>query len=364
MISPIRNLVDRLRGNGRHAITTPPMDGVLQPNNLIEEAALLAEVKAPDNLALAGEGIFFTSGRRLLTLGAAGAAVVAEFPHEINAVAASPQGALAIVLASGQLLVRGGAHDGLSVDGTNAKTLTCPTALCFAGEDTVYVCQGSDRNPLAEWKRDLVQRNALGSVWKLDLGTRALSRIAGNLAFPYGILARDDNSLIVAESWRSRLVGIGPSGSVRPLLDDLPGYPSRIMPRKDGRGAWLSVFAPRSQLIEFVLREDRFREDMLRSIPSDLWMAPSLTPPHSFLEPLQGGGLKQLGVMKPWAPTRSFGLVIGLDENFAPVASWHSRADGARHGVTSIVDRGGDIVAASKGGDALVALGHSGGMPA
>ena len=361
MISPIRNFIDRMRGNGRHAITTPPMDGVLQPNNLIEDAALLAEVTAPDNLARAGGEVFVTSGTQMMKLSAGGVETVAGFPDEINAVAASPGGALAIVFANGRVLIRGGAHDGLAIEN---KALTCGTAVCFAGEDTVYVCQGSDRNPLSEWKRDLMERNALGSVWKIELAAGAFSRIAGGLAFPYGILARDDASLVVAESWRSRLITFDGAGNVRSLLQDLPGYPARLMPRADGRGVWLSLFAPRSQLIEFVLREDKFREDMLRSIPSDLWMAPSLTAPHSFLEPLQGGGLKQLGVMKPWAPTRSFGLVISLDENLEPVASWHSRADGVRHGITSIVDRGDGVIAASKGGNALVFLVQRGGMPA
>lgn len=361
MISPIGNFIDRIRGNGRHAITTPPMDGVLQPNNLIEEAAGLAEVAAPDNLALAAGAVFFTSAKRLWRLGAVGVERVADFAHDINAVAASPRGALAIALANGDVLIQGGMHDGLSIE--NPK-LTCVTALCFAGEDTVYICQGSDRNPLSEWKRDLMERNALGSVWKLELATWALSQISGRLAFPYGILWLPDKGLVVAESWRSRLLSINASGDIRSLLDDLPGYPARVVPRRDGRGAWLSVFAPRSQLIEFVLREDGFREEMLRSIPSDLWMAPSLTAPHSFLEPLQGGGLKQLGVMKPWAPTRSFGLVISLDENFEPIASWHSRADGLRHGITSIVDRGDGVVAASKGGNTLVILTHKEWLPA
>jgi hypothetical protein len=40
----------------------------------------------------------------------------------------------------------------------------------------------------------------------------------------------------------------------RPLLSDLPAYPGRIAPAPDG-GFWLALFAPRNQLVEFVLRE-------------------------------------------------------------------------------------------------------------
>ena len=38
------------------------------------------------------------------------------------------------------------------------------------------------------------------------------------------------------------------------MLDELPGYPARLSPAQDG-GFWLAVFAGRTQLIEFVLRE-------------------------------------------------------------------------------------------------------------
>ncbi|MET3616294.1 hypothetical protein ABID16_004643 [Rhizobium aquaticum] len=364
MIAPIRNFIDRIRGNGRHAITTPPMDGVLQPNTLIEDAPLLAPISRPDNLVRRGEEMLFSSGNQLMRINGTTPEPVEAFPHAVNALAASTGNALAIALMDGSVIVRGGKHDGFSLDQRQAASLTCITALCFSGEDRLHICQGSHRNPLSEWKRDLMERNAAGSVWTLDLSQKSLTKIASDLAFPYGILADDKDSLVVSESWQSRLISIDPSGNVRPVLEDLPGYPARLAPQSSGRGAWLSVFAPRSQLIEFVLREDKFRADMMRSIPSDLWMAPSLTAPHSFLEPLQGGGLKQLGVMKPWAPTRSFGLIISLDENFAPVASWHSRADGTRHGITSVADRGEELVAGSLGGDALVSLRHSGGLPA
>lgn len=364
MIAPLKNFIDRLRGNGRYAITTPPMDGVLQPNNRIEEAPLFPELSAPDNLVHAGGETFVTTHSTLMTVGPAGLRPLVDFPPAINALATSGAGAMVIALADGQIILRGGKHDGAVLYGAKAGMPSCTTAICFSGEETLYLCQGSSRHPLADWKRDLMEHNAAGSIWKLDLAARTFTEIAAGLAFPYGILARADGSLVVSESWRSRLVVVDASGTVEPLLEDLPGYPARIVPRHDGRGAWLSMFVPRSQLIEFVLREDRFCQEMLRTIPPDLWMASSLTAPHSFLEPLQGGGLKQLGVIKPWAPTRSFGLVISLDDSFEPIASWQSRADGTRHGITSVVDTGGGLIVASKGGNVVVTLTHREGMPA
>jgi hypothetical protein len=359
MMASLKSLWDSVRGNGEHAITTPPMDGVLQPNNLIEEAPGLAAIHAPDNLVCTHDGLFVSSGSRLMRIEGETPTVIAEFEAEITAMAASGTGALAVATADGAIRLRGGAFDARIIGGPD-KPFGCVTALCFADEKTVLFCQGSSRHPLRDWKRDLMERNALGSVHRLDLVSGETRVLAAELAFPYGILPAAGGGCIVSESWCGRLIRIDAGGGISTVLSDLPGYPARLSP-KTGGGAWLAVFAPRSQLIEFILRETRFREQMMATIDPDLWIAPSLTAPKSFLEPLQGGGLKQLGVMKPWAPTRSFGLVIALNGAFQPTASWHSRADGTRHGITGVVERNDQLVAASKGGNVLVSLASTNG---
>jgi hypothetical protein len=95
---------------------------------------------------------------------------------------------------------------------------------------------------------------------------------------------------------------------------------------------------------------------MMADIPQDYWISPSIRPMSSFLEPLQGGTLKKLARLKPWAPSRSYGLVVRLDDDFQIVASFHSRADGTRHGISSCAVLGDRLLAASAGGDALVSI--------
>ena len=95
---------------------------------------------------------------------------------------------------------------------------------------------------------------------------------------------------------------------------------------------------------------------MMADIADEFWIAPSIAAARSFLEPLQGGALKQLGILKPWAPTRSYGLIVRLDDGFEPRASLHSRADGRRHGVTSCIEADGRLIATSKGGDVIVSI--------
>ena len=128
-----------------------------------------------------------------------------------------------------------------------------------------------------------------------------------------------------------------------------------MSPAGDG-GAWLCLFAPRNRLIEFVLQESEYRRRMLEEIEPQFWIAPALSTHQSFLEPLQCGGVKTMGIGKPWAPSRSYGLLVRLGPDLQPVASFHSRANGRRHGLTSAIEAEGRLLAASKGGDAILAL--------
>jgi hypothetical protein len=160
---------------------------------------------------------------------------------------------------------------------------------------------------------------------------------------------------VVAEAWLNRLIGIDRRGGRRVLLDNLPAYPGRLSPASRG-GYWLALFAPRNQLVEFVLREPAYRQRMMREIEPDYWVSPSLAPRESPLSPMQEGGQKIGGAIKPWAPTLSYGLIARLDCNFQPQYSLHSRADGRRHGVTTAVEFAERLLATSRGAGLLVEI--------
>jgi hypothetical protein len=196
-----------------------------------------------------------------------------------------------------------------------------------------------------------------GIRYKSLRGERIGGQRPGELAArsPAG-LAVDGETLVCSEAWKHRLIRIdaGGAGQAPMVYIDLPGYPGRIAPTAGGY--WLAVFAPRTQLVEFVLREPAYAKRMLAEVPQPYWIAPTLRAGRSFYEPLQGGGVKHLGLLKPWAPTMSAGLCIALDTAFQPRLSLHSRADGATHGVTSVVEHSGRIFAAARGDGVVVAM--------
>lgn len=114
------------------------------------------------------------------------------------------------------------------------------------------------------------------------------------------------------------------------------------------------MFALRTQLVEFVLTQRDYVEEMVRTIEPDYWIRPALRGLNSGLEPLQGGQIRKLGEIKPWAPPRSYGLVARLDEDGYPHTSLHSRGGGSRHGVTSARQHGDRLFVAVRGGDQVL----------
>jgi hypothetical protein len=350
-----RAALDSFFGRGVAAVTVPSMDGALRPNNLLEAAPAVCEIRGPDNLTLANAETLFSSESAVYALPNDAQGVAHErlrFPKTIASLAWSA-GTLAVGLPDGVRLV-GGASDGRTLNDFNGVPIRCPTAMTFERPGVLIVCLGSQSNAPEEWKRDLLQGNRSGSVWRIDLAANSVEQLADGLAYPAGVSARGEGELWVSEAWAHRVLRLAANGRSERVIEHLPAYPCRLASAPDG-GVWLSLFAPRRQMIEFVLREPAYLERMMAEVDPEYWMAPALSTGKSFLEPIQGGQVKHLGIVKPWGPTRSYGLVIRLDSAGIATASLHSRADGKRHGVTSCLERQGRLLVASKGGDALIA---------
>lgn len=345
--------LDSFLGRGDSAITVPALDGALRPNRRLDDAAERIAVRAPGGLAVSRDGLVVSSGAELHLLSGG---MLYRADSEISCLAAVG-GGIALGLEDGRIVVAGGEFDGVEFAAQDGAR--CPTAICEQ-DGALYVCHGSAQNPASAWQRDLMERNASGAVWRLSLRGGGRQRIAAGLAYPAGLALAADG-LMVAESWKHRVVLLDKAtGAQRRVIQgDLPGYPGHIAPRAvEGAGAGyvMTMFAPRNQLVEFILREDQYRRRMMAEIDPRYWVAPSHRSGRSFYEPLQGGGVKHLGILKPWAPTLSFGMVMLLDENGLPTDSFQSRADGVTHGVTAAVIHDGRLYAAAKGDDVVVGL--------
>ncbi|XAT60647.1 hypothetical protein GN278_07390 [Rhodobacteraceae bacterium Araon29] len=360
MIRVIKSTFNRVLGRGDAAILMPVMDGPMKPNEKLDAAERIVEVPEIDNLTVGLDELWATSGDQLGRVDASGFRPVRQFTSEISSLAYWSENRLAIGLNEGIVLIFDSGKD----DVTEQIDVFCPTALLFWDKTHLIIACGSKHFAPSAWQADLMSKGSSGSILIWETGGGVPKVLLSRLAYPAGLIGVNDNRLIFTEAWQHRLCALSNPNSqkskkngVETILSRLPGYPGALTLNADG-SVWLAIFAPRNQLVEFVLNDKEYRTRMMRDIEKPFWVAPTLRGGRSFHEPMQWGAVKQLGVLKPWAPVFSYGLAVRLNEEFQPIESLHSRADGNVHGVTSIVEQaennGESIFAAAKGDGVLV----------
>jgi hypothetical protein len=348
-----RNFIDRLLGRGSAAIAVPVMDGALKPNRVLDQAEVVAELDGLDDLALDGGTLLASAGAALYRL--EGGRLIERRRHDAPITAIAAQGGrIAIALAGAQvrLFDTGTLAETARLDTSAGQALHAVNALAFDAAGRLLISDGSARHTAQDWCRDLMTHGDSARVLRWEPASGVVQTLASGLRYCAGVLAQGD-AVLASESWRHRVLTLDDRGAGRALSGELPGYPSRMAPASGG-GFWLTCFVCRTQLVEFVLREHAYRRRMLAEVDPRYWIAPALSSGHDFLEPLQGAGVKQMGVLKPWAPPRSYGLVVRVDAQGRVNASMHSQVDGTHHGITAVAEHGGALYAVSRGSARLL----------
>lgn len=357
MIEAIVQWKDRLFGSGRASTTIPVLDGPLKSNNLLEEAFIFATLSHPEDLATDGEALYVANGTTVLRYAIAhvGEVVGAQpmevirFERRVSALCCIPGGGLAVSLGGTEVRVVGGKYDGRRWETVANSPLSAVNAISSSSDGRLIVTDGSTSYSVDNWKYDLMTLGGTGRVVSIDLNSDVTQVLASGMAFAFGACAVG-NAIWMSESWKHQVTALGVSG-VSAVTDPLPAYPSRITAAspQEGGGYWLTCFTLRTQLVEFVLREPLYRKRMVQEIDPHFWIAPALNSGNTFLEPMQGAQLKMMGVVKPWAPPHSYGLVIRLSPEGQIRYSLHSRFDGLNHGVVSAVECGEHLYVLAKG---------------
>ena len=346
VIGALREFANRFLGRGDATITVPSFDGALKPNQKLEQAETVFECVAPEDLATDGVNVMLAEGRRLLRLDGNTPTEIRTFDRPISALACIDGGGLAVALEGREVRVYA-EPSAPKPRAAFASGLKAVNALASAPDGMLIATDGSETRGVDQWATDLLERGRSGRVLLLDPTTGAVKTLADGLRYAFGACA-NGGATLVCESWRHRVLSVGRNGSTTVLLPHLPVYPSRLSPAASG-GFWLTAFVARSLLVEFVLREPAFRQRMMAEVEPQYWIAPRLRSGQSFKEPMQGAHIKTMGVVKPWAPPRSYGLVIRLNADGAPLYSLHSRVDGTNHGVVSAIEFKGDLFMVAKG---------------
>jgi sugar lactone lactonase YvrE len=343
------------RNRDQHAI--PAMDGAVSPNDRLDALAAIGEpIPGADDVAEGKDGALYVSGGRqvfrLTGEGYENRGVFATFDGTAGGLAVHPDGRLLVCVAGHGLAAvdPGGRHTWLTTT-AEEQPLHCLTSVAVAADGTIYLADGTTAFQPDDWCRDLMAKNHLGRLVACGPGSEAPRVLLRDLFYPNG-LSIAAGELWFTEAWNHRVSratidgrGIKPPQTV---IGNLPGYPARLAPASGG-GFWLALFGVRTHLVEFVLREDEYREEMIRTIPPSLWVAPALSTSNHCHEPMQFGSIKALGIEKPWAPPRSYGLVLRIDAQGDAVESLHSRVGGRYHGITAVREVSQGLAIVSKG---------------
>lgn len=348
-----------LRNRERHAV--PSLDGALYPNDMLDKFEVLCDsISKPDDIAIDPTGtLYVSSGNRVLRMSRGGDGyqkAIAEFDGQTCGLNFHPNGSL-MVCVSGKGLAfanETGAH--ICVEKVEGQVLRCPTSAVADAGGKIYITEGTSYHEPQDWVWDLMEKRAAGRLILYEPGKERSKVLLSGLSYPHGVcITHDGQSLLLTESWK-HTVSRFPLNDIRPGTREniiLPGYPARIVPSSDG-GYWICLFCMRTHLVEFVLTDDKYRKEMMATVDPDHWISPALSSGKSMLEPLQGAGIKVLGITKPWAPPRSYGLVIKLDHEYDIVRSFHSRIDGRRHGITGLREANGVLYLVSKGNSLIL----------
>lgn len=358
LVRDIRSVINRDGENN----AIPPLDGALSPNDRLDTCTPIGDpLPGLDDLVVDRDGALIVSaGKRLLKLSGAGfanRALVAEFEGDAGGLAVHPDGRVLVCVAGRGLAAIDPANPApYWLDAVDGGPLTGLISVTAAPDRRIFAVEGSLGRTPSEWRRDLMEKRHNGRLIMCGSALDGATTVLDGLHYPCGITAAS-GELWFTESWAHRLsrIPLPGNGASRPqtVLGNLPGYPARL--HADSRGGfYLGIFARRTHLIEFVLKEDDFREEMIATMPEGYWVAPAYAGGSDCLEPMQIGGVKALGIQKPWAPPRSYGLLVHLNAEGEPTDSIHSRAGGRFHGITGACATPQGIVIAARGAGRLL----------
>lgn len=333
--------------------SVPPLEAGLRPNSKLEGATILREHIEVDDLAVLKDGeVVLSHGRSLSRLD--GVSERVELTGQVTALVALQDGDV-VAAVEGHGLVRVGPAGQVVDLCRDATVSSCVTALAQTTDGTILAARGSATRSCDDWSGALVHRESSGSLVAVAVADSSALVVTDGLSWPSGVADAGDGEILVSLSHEPALARIRVADGRRTTFSsNLPAHPGRLSPHASG---WLVAFPyVRNRLSELLLEERDFVREMVATIEQEEWMVPQLRNDNPYTSALQLGQLRVLGVLKPWAPARSYGLAAVIDREGRFASSLHSMVDGTQHGVTRVVSRGDHLVIAVRGSRTVLTI--------
>ena len=152
--------------------------------------------------------------------------------------------------------------------------------LDITPDGKIYFSEATTRFDMADWILDGVEGRPNGRLVRYDPATGKTRTVVRDLVFPNGICScHDGDSLLIAQTWLCRILRYyhrGPNkGRLEIFMDNFPGYLDNINRASDG-AYWVALNGMRSPAYDLAMRMPTFRRRMMKRIPRDEWLYPSM----------------------------------------------------------------------------------------
>ena len=345
-------LMEWLRPGAVRRASIPPLEAGLRPNSRLDDSPILLNDGAtPQDVAFLHGVLYVSEGTRVARVADGRAEPLADLGGAVGAlrivgddliVAVAGRG-LARVTSTGQVL-----------DECNHDLIRqCVTDFAVLPDGTCIVAVGSTDVAADQWSHELVAGRRSGRLVAVRASEAQV--LDDRLGWPAGVASDGTGGFLVSLAMDHRVERrqLRSPGTGTALTANMAGYPGRIRERTTG-GWWIAMPYLRNRATELILADDAIRADMAANVDPTLWLVPMLRSENVYRDPLQIGQQRVMGVLKPWAPPRAYGLALRLDPDGRIIESAHSRPDGSRKGVTGVAVRDGGVVVACQGARMLV----------
>ena len=280
----------------------PEMTGILEPNNLLSKAELIAKgkINGPEDVIIDPEGRIYggtQDGKIVRIQKNGGVEIVAETGGRPLGLAFDPAGNLIVADAyKGLLSIGPTGKITVLTTGAEDKPFRFTDHLDIASDGVIYFTDASFKFFQTDYLLDLLESRPNGRFLRYDPKTKTTEVLLHNLYFSNGVaLSKNEDFVLVNETYKYRITRYwlkGPNAGTSDIfIDNLPGFPDNITANRKGT-FWVAFFTVRNDLVDR-MHPRPFMKKIVSRLPKFLWPKPK---PYGFVLALneQGEIIKSL----------------------------------------------------------------------
>ncbi|AYC33681.1 SMP-30/gluconolactonase/LRE family protein [Pseudomonas cavernae] len=262
----------------------PAMTGVLEPNDTLMKAELLAQgqIHGPEDSAVDGQGRIYAGlhDGKIVRLGSDGS------PQTFADTGGRPLGM--DFDAAGQLIVADAYKGLLRIDPQGQIKVLATEAdgvpfrftddLDIASDGRIYFTDASAKFQQPDYLLDLLEARPHGRLLRYDPATGKTEVLLKDLYFANGVaLSAKEDFVLVNETYRYRITRYwlqgAKAGQHEVFIDNLPGLPDNLQGDRAGT-FWVALPSPRKADADFLHRHPWLKAQIAK-LPRALWPKPT-----------------------------------------------------------------------------------------